>query len=61
MVNDEFDNMDIHFMKLAIGQAKKAAKINEVPIGCVSCMMVRLLAEDITDVIPTRLHLDTLR
>ena len=35
MVNDEFDNMDIHFMKLAIGQAKKAAKINEVPIGCV--------------------------
>ena len=59
MVNDEFDNMDIHFMKLAIGQAKKAAKINEVPIGCV--MMVRLLAEDITDVIPTRLHLDTLR
>lgn len=22
-------------MKLAIGQAKKAAKINEVPIGCV--------------------------
>ncbi len=35
MVNDEFDNMDIHFMKLAIGQATKAAKINEVPIGCV--------------------------
>ena len=35
MVNDEFDNMDIHFMKLAIGQAKKAANINEVPIGCV--------------------------
>lgn len=35
MVNDEFDNMDINFMKLAIGQAKKAAKINEVPIGCV--------------------------
>ena len=35
MVNDEFDNMDIHFMKLAIGQAMKAAKINEVPIGCV--------------------------
>ena len=35
MVNDEFDNMDIHIMKLAIGQAKKAAKINEVPIGCV--------------------------
>lgn len=35
MVNDEFDNMDIHFMKLAIGQAKKAVKINEVPIGCV--------------------------
>ena len=35
MVNDEFDNMDIHFMKLAIGQAKKAARINEVPIGCV--------------------------
>ena len=35
MVNDEFDNMDIHFMKLSIGQAKKAAKINEVPIGCV--------------------------
>lgn len=35
MVNDEFDNMDIHFMKLAIGQAKKATKINEVPIGCV--------------------------
>lgn len=35
MVNDEFDNMDIHFMKLAIGQAKKTAKINEVPIGCV--------------------------
>ena len=35
MVNDEFDNMDIHFMKLAIRQAKKAAKINEVPIGCV--------------------------
>ena len=35
MVNDEFDNMDIHFMKLAIGQAKKADKINEVPIGCV--------------------------
>ena len=35
MVNDEFDNMDIHFMKLAIVQAKKAAKINEVPIGCV--------------------------
>ena len=35
MVNDEFDNIDIHFMKLAIGQAKKAAKINEVPIGCV--------------------------
>ena len=35
MVNDEFDNMDIHFMNLAIGQAKKAAKINEVPIGCV--------------------------
>lgn len=35
MVNDEFDNMDIHFMKLAIGQANKAAKINEVPIGCV--------------------------
>ena len=35
MVNDEFDNMDIHFMKLAIGQAKKAAKNNEVPIGCV--------------------------
>ena len=29
MVNDEFDNMDIHFMKLAIGQAKKAAKINK--------------------------------
>ena len=35
MVNDEYDNMDINFMKLAIGQAKKAAKINEVPIGCV--------------------------
>ena len=35
MVNDEFDNMDIHFMKLAIGQTKKAARINEVPIGCV--------------------------
>ena len=35
MVNDEFDNMDIHFMKLAIVQAKKAARINEVPIGCV--------------------------
>lgn len=35
MVNDEFNNMDIYFMKLAIGQAKKAAKINEVPIGCV--------------------------
>ena len=35
MVNDEFDNMDIHFMKLAIGQAKKAAKNNEETIGCV--------------------------
>ncbi len=35
MLNDEFDNMDTHFMKLAIGPAKKAANINEVPIGCV--------------------------
>ena len=38
--NNSYDNSinyskeDIHYMKLAIKQAKKAALLDEVPIGC---------------------------
>ena len=30
-----FSKEDIHYMKLAIKQAKKAALLDEVPIGCI--------------------------
>lgn len=33
--NISFDEKDIKYMKAAIKQAKKAALLNEVPIGCV--------------------------
>ena len=32
---DTFSKEDIHYMKLAIKQAKKAAMLDEVPIGCI--------------------------
>lgn len=35
MTHPEGNNMDLKYMKEAIKEAKKAAKIGEVPIGCV--------------------------
>ena len=34
-MNTTFSSEDIHYMKLAIKQAKKAALLDEVPIGCI--------------------------
>ncbi|HAC02420.1 MAG TPA: tRNA-specific adenosine deaminase, partial [Eubacterium sp.] len=34
-INTTFSSEDIHYMKLAIKQAKKAALLDEVPIGCI--------------------------
>ena len=33
--NDVYNETDIKYMKSALAQAKKALKLNEVPIGCV--------------------------
>ena len=44
-VNEEQVNeTDLHYMREAIRQAKKAARINEVPIGCVIVYEDRIIA-----------------
>lgn len=35
LLNNKFNKTDIHYMRLAITQAKKAYRLLEVPIGCV--------------------------
>ena len=39
-----YDETDVRFMKEAIRQAKKAAKLNEVPIGCVIVYEGKIIA-----------------
>ena len=41
---DSFDAMDIKYMREAVRQAKKAAKLKEVPIGCVIVYEDRIIA-----------------
>lgn len=41
---DSFDAMDIKYMRVAVRQAKKAAKLKEVPIGCVIVYEDRIIA-----------------
>ena len=43
-LSEEFSKDNIHFMKEAIKQAKKAQKIDEVPIGCVIVMDGKIVA-----------------
>ncbi len=43
-VSDEQARQDIRFMKAAITQARKAEKLDEVPIGCVSVYEGRIIA-----------------
>ena len=40
----DYDETDVKFMKEAIRQAKKAAKLNEVPIGCVIVYEGKIIA-----------------
>ena len=40
----DYDETDVRFMKEAIRQAKKAAKLNEVPIGCVIVYEGKIIA-----------------
>ena len=43
-IQNEYDEDDIKFMREAVRQAKKAAKLDEVPIGCVIVYEGKIIA-----------------